>query len=660
MHIMHIALGGCLKAPPVQYGLSEDTGGHIAYILGAALRQAANPDTARVDIVTRAFDTFGPVYMQEVEPVADNIFILRLRTPSVRYLTKSALWDEVPALTAALIERLRIGPRPDVLHAHFADAAEVALDVGRMFDIPVVYTPHSLALDKDGGATETRRIKAEHRAVRHSDAIIVSSRDEAERQIPAYDQTAIGRTHRISPGVATNMGAGHPERARKLLTGLVNDPDRPTLLAIARPVAKKNLVALVRAFVGSSRLCATANLVILAGQHATAEPEAQAIISQLRNEGAAAKGSFALPTAHDSMDAAALYAHAARTRGVFVNPALFEPFGLTLLEAAQAGLPVVATRHGGPSAILADLGHGLLVDPRDPSAIAAACLSLIDDPAAWDKAAANARSGIAAYDWDRYATESLSLYRGLRVPARAVAPHAMRLLACDIDNTLTGCPTSANRFARWAEQAPYPFVVATGRSLPEARAILRHWNLPAPAAFITSVGTEIFLRGPDGLMLWEAYAKRIRASWDRDAVQHIIEGLHPDWQPAVDQKSHKISLFGNADMAASIRKALVRHFQPAQVVHSHGRLIDVLPPAAGKANAIAALAGRYGLGLADCIAAGDSGNDFDMLSRCGTAIVVSNASEELASLPQRTGLIRASRPYAGGVLEGLDLIERVG
>lgn len=659
MHIMHVALGGCLKAPPVHYGLSEDTGGHITYILGAAMQQARHPDVTRIDVVTRSFDTFGPDYIPASEPLGPKAQILRLRTANPHYLTKAALWNEVPALTAALADMLRHGPRPDVLHAHFADAAEVAFAAGALFDIPVVYTPHSLALDKDHGHTEARRLDAERRAIKQAAAIIVSSRDEAERQIPAYDPAAITRTHRISPGVSTDMRAGDPDVARSLLKGLLDNPDKPMILAIARPVAKKNLSTLVRAFVEDPDLPAAANLVILSGQHATAEPEARGIIADLQAIGSAAKGSVALPPAHDNTHVAALYALAAQSRGVFVNPALFEPFGLTLLEAAQAGLPVVATRHGGPSVILADLGHGCAVDPRDTAAISRAISSLIGSPARWDQASANALAGIAAYDWGRYAAESLDVYRSLERPLPVAPPAPSRILACDIDNTLTGCLQSASRFARWTANAAYPFVVATGRSLPEARAVLRAWNLPEPVAFITSVGTEIFFPTPQGLELWAAYGDRIGASWDRARVHAIIADLQLEWQADVDQKAHKISLFGPEGVAEIIRAALHHYGQPAQVIHSHGRLIDVLPPAAGKANAIAALAGRFGLDLKDCIAAGDSGNDFDMLSRCGTAIVVSNASAELAGLPHRTGLLRATLPYASGVLQGLGMMEDV-
>lgn len=51
-------------------------------------------------------------------------------------------------------------------------------------------------------------------------------------------------------------------------------------------------------------------------------------------------------------DISDIYLLAKETRGVFVNIALQEPFGLTLIEAAVHGAPIVATRHGGPVDII--------------------------------------------------------------------------------------------------------------------------------------------------------------------------------------------------------------------------------------------------------------------------------------------------------------------
>lgn len=58
-----------------------------------------------------------------------------------------------------------------------------------------------------------------------------------------------------------------------------------------------------------------------------------------------------------------LYRCVADAHGVFVQPALFEAFGLTVIEAMASGLPVFATRHGGPLEIIRDGQCGFHVDP---------------------------------------------------------------------------------------------------------------------------------------------------------------------------------------------------------------------------------------------------------------------------------------------------------
>lgn len=58
-----------------------------------------------------------------------------------------------------------------------------------------------------------------------------------------------------------------------------------------------------------------------------------------------------------------------------------EPFGLVALEAMASGKPVIATDHGGPREICEHGITGLLVRPRDPSALAFAMLALLRDPA---------------------------------------------------------------------------------------------------------------------------------------------------------------------------------------------------------------------------------------------------------------------------------------
>ncbi|WP_271301134.1 HAD family hydrolase [Sphingomonas sp. CV7422] len=655
MFILHLALGGCLKAPPVAYGITADTGGHIAYVLEAARAQAEAEAVDAVSIVTRRFRDarLDPCHAVASESVAPGLTIDRIATATPAYLEKEALDAELPAFIQAFCTHLAALPRlPDVIHAHFADAAAVARVAQARFGIPFVYTPHALGIDKRaaglGGDGLAARIDAERRAIAEAAAIIVSTRDEAKRQIGGYDVAVAGRIHCLPPGVPRHEAdrPGRPTLADRLGDWL-DRPDRPILFAVARPVAKKNLAALVRAYAGDAGLRDAANLVILAGRHDHAQGEEAAVLAELHRLAAdpALAGRIALPPRHDAADVAALYARAA-DGGVFVNPALHEPFGLTVIEAAAAGVPVVATRNGGPAEIVARLRHGVLIDPRDDAAIAAACRDLLCDPARHARHAQAARAHVGAYCWTRYAAESVALYRAVAAP---------RLLACDIDHTLTGCADGAAAFAAWRAASPLGFVVATGRGHAAAQAILAAWRLPAPDAYIVDVGTRLLLA--DGAGGWRAcadYARALDAGWDRAAVVRTLTPLALTPQPAETAGPHKVSFFGDAGDAARIRTALGQAGLQARVIFSHGRLIDVLAPAGGKAAAIAAYAARHGWSLGQCIAAGDSGNDADMLAACGQAIVVGNAGDELAGLPPRPGLYRAAAHHAGGIVEGLN------
>jgi len=664
MYIFHIALGGCLTAPNVNYGVTEDTGGHIAYILGAARAQAARSDVDGVRIVTRAFDdpALGAVHAQVDQQVGRGVSIRRLWTAQRGYLSKENLAAEIPALTEAFLADLDASPRkPDVIHAHFSDAAELALAARARFGIPVIYTPHSLALSKSGPVVDQKRVAAERRALTEADAVVLSSLDEAEHQVAAYGEGAQARVHRVAPGVSLRRPAA-TGAGRALLADTLDDLDRPMLLAIARPVARKNLATLARVYAGSAELQAKANLVILAGQHGDplqANDEARKELDQLRTllKGPALRGKVALPSHHTQTDVAALYEGAAQSGGVFVNLALHEPFGLTMLEAAAHGLPVVATQEGGPADIVADLGHGICVPPCDEEAIEAALQQLLDDKALWSGASQAGRTHVSRYDWSRWAETVQQICHEIR--STQPAARAPVMLASDIDNTLTGCHPSAALFAGWIERDAPVFAVATGRSLPEARRILRDWELPMPQVFITSVGSEVYLADGDGrLCLDTAFARKLDASWRRAHVQRALQDFGFNWQPDVEQRRWKLSGFGNARTAQRLERHFTRRGVAAQVVASHGRMIDVLPLAAGKGPAVCAAAKRLGLPMAQVVVAGDSGNDFDMLQAVeaglGRGILVGNAMDGMRERLSSSRVYMARASHAAGVLEGLE------
>jgi sucrose-phosphate synthase len=666
---MSIALGGCLGVPPIAFGLTEDTGGHLTYVWGAAAALAERPDVVDVEIVTRLIDdpALGAQYATPRQRYSDKLWITRVPTADRRYLSKAEAAADRPAFVQALLADLaRRSVLPDIVHAHFADAAEVARAIRDRFGIPFLFTAHSLGIDKAGCGLEDpalrARIAMEDRAIASADAIVASSRDEAERQLMAYPSADAARIHRVPPGAVLDTGMEETaDRAVALLSPFLRDIERPMILAIARPVRKKNLVALVDMFASRDDLRSRANLVIVAGLRDAPDSggeEQRAVVADLldRMDRHDLYGVLAIPKRHEQADIPALYALARRTGGVFVNPALTEPFGLTLAEAAHHGLPVVATCHGGAPDIVAELGHGLVADPNDPASFAQTIARVLDDRAAWQAASASGRRRARQWDWHGYAEQFVSIARAARGPS--VAPVDGRtLLLCDIDNTLTGCRVgSAELIDRIEREPDRIFGIATGRSLQEAQRILRDWKYPVPTLLITSVGSEIYWANGNRLAHDHAYAAWIARDWRPDAIRAVLA----DWpdvieQPPVEQRRFKLSWFASdAGVAMRVRTRLAREGIAARTIFSHGRFLDIVPERSGKSGAMQWAASRLGLELSAVYAAGDSGNDFDMLEACPNAMLVANHSAELAPLLGRQGVHLATRIHAGGIVELLD------
>lgn len=147
-------------------------------------------------------------------------------------------------------------------------------------------------------------------------------------------------------------------------------------------------------------------------------------------------GSVAYPKKHRSTEVTDIYRFAQRTQGVFVNIALQEPFGLTLIEAAAHGVPLVATKHGGPNDIIKTLRSGVLVEPTDSEVVANKIMEILGSPNLWHKYSQSGLRHISFYSWRSHCERYMvSIETRRRIRAR---PVHKRSLTFGTDSTSTG------------------------------------------------------------------------------------------------------------------------------------------------------------------------------------------------------------------------------
>jgi glycosyltransferase involved in cell wall biosynthesis len=111
-------------------------------------------------------------------------------------------------------------------------------------------------------------------------------------------------------------------------------------------------------------------------------------------------------------------AQAMASAAVVVVPSRREAFGIVVLEAWRSGAPVIVTAHGGPGSMVRDGVTGLVVDPEDVPALAAALEDVLvrrrDEAERLGKAGERA---VQQYTWGRVVDLYLAGYE--RAPSRS-------------------------------------------------------------------------------------------------------------------------------------------------------------------------------------------------------------------------------------------------
>ncbi|MCB5185845.1 HAD-IIB family hydrolase [Methylobacillus gramineus] len=702
IYILMISMHGLIRSENLELGRDADTGGQITYVVELAHALSKHAQVEKVDLLTRLIDddSLPEDYKRPQENLEDNARIIRLPCGPKRYLRKESLWPHLDQMVDQCLHFLRQqgGRLPDLLHTHYADAGYVGQQLSLLLGIPQVHTGHSLGHTKrerllaSGKKPQSierqfnfeRRIAVEESVLEHASMIITSTQQEIDEQYSKYRHFDHQRFRVIPPG--TNTSRFSPPGRKKMSSTLqetvdrfFSQPDKPLILTICRPELRKNIKGLIAAYGEDEQLQQSANLLIVAGTRQNIldleESQQQVMLDLLLDiDRYDLWGKVSIPKHITQDDIPELYRLAARRRGVFVNAALTEPFGLTLIEAAASGLPFVAPDDGGPRDIVGNCRSGVIANTLDSQAIAGALREVLEDKKRWRQWAKNGLVGVKRhYNWpahvNTYMKQVQHVLRRDRKrwrrqlvitldSGKSYMPLVNSALISDIDNTLLGDKRALRKLVTWLKEhkGKQAFGIATGRPLESAVAILKEWQVPIPEVLITSVGSEIHYGSrliPD-----TGWANHIRHKWRREdlaAAMSKIAGL--TLQAPENQREFKLSYIVDPATMPSLEEInhQLREQQLfAQLIYSHGEFLDLLPIRASKGHAIRYLAYKWGVPLRNFLVAGDSGNDHEMLVGDTLGVVVGNHSEELEKLRGMEQVYFAQGHYAAGILEGIE------
>jgi sucrose-phosphate synthase len=701
LYIMSLSVHGLVRGTEIELGRDADTGGQVLYVLDQARNLGKESEVQLVEVLTRQVwdKRVDESYAQPREELGDGVRIVRLPFGPRRYLYKERLWPYLPSMVDQIMRLVRArGRAPDLIHGHYADAGLVGAQVAKILGIPLLFTGHSLGRVKkarllDQGYSRetleerynfTERIEAEEGALETADLVIASTRQEVREQYELYDHYQPHQKVVIPPGVDLSRFSppgetnGHIGEDRSDIAGEVrrflSDPDKPLIMAMARADERKNFGTLVEAFGRNRYLRKKANLLLVMGSREDirdlpAGPRRVLTDILVLIDRYDLYGSVAYPKTHGPDDVPRLYRMAAASRGVFVNPALTEPFGLTLIEAAASGLPIVATNDGGPQDIVDACRNGSLVDPRDPVAMGREILGTIVDEDRWRTWSENGLRGVhESFSWKshvrRYLEEAKEALgeRNMEDEHRSLSrrhrlPRLDRILVTDIDDTLTGDGDALQAFIDALGEAGdnVGFAVATGRALPRALEIFEELGLRTPDILISATGTEIHYGAP--LVPDRSWQRQIAYRWEPERVRRSLAAV--DGVSLVEEVCltpfrlrFQVDTLG-APSQAGIRRHLRREGLHVTATLDHGKDLDITPVRASPGHAIRFLSHKWNLAPRRILVAGDSGNDIDMLAGETLGVVVGNHTPELEELRGRPRVYFAGKSHAWGVLEGI-------
>ncbi len=345
--------------------------------------------------------------------------------PTDSYFPKERFWGEPIEGFVDEVERYadEHDLRYDLVHGHYADGWFVAHQLSKRWGVPFLCATHSLGIRKRDNALRMNEGSAEELEEKYNFAVRIACEqaalDDADRICPLTVEEGdyIVEHYGADPAKVSVINNGvvvsefyPPEESEvaKVRRELNLGPDDLPILLIARVDPRK----------GQRELIEAAPLVVERVREASGKNVKFLFIawvdSPLANQLERRVDELGIRE-HVIYHPPVLNSEISRffwASAVYSLSSSYDIFPIVMLEAMASGLPMVATKNGGPSEIISPGEDGYLVEPTDREELADALVSVLADAAERQRLGENAhRKVVERYTWTRIAERTMEVYR---------------------------------------------------------------------------------------------------------------------------------------------------------------------------------------------------------------------------------------------------------
>jgi len=322
-------------------------------------------------------------------------------------------------LSLSLLLGLIREPTVNVLHAHTGKrVGGIVRTAARLRGIPYVVTLHGGYFEVPKGEMDQMlapiqdrvewgkafgALLGSRRVLEDAAALLCVGGDEyeaAQARLPGQ------RIELLPNGVDCDAFAKGDAAAFLATHGIA--PDRRIILCVSRIDYQKNQIGLVEAFDRVKERIPEVHLVLLGP--VTVAGYRERLVARIKDLGLTERVTLVPGLRPDDAMLPAAY-HAAE---VFCLPSLHEPFGIVILEAWAAGLPVVAARVGGIPSFTRDGEDIVHAEPDHAEDLAARLIQVLQDPSLASRiGAAGQAKARREFAWSSIAARLMDIYREL-------------------------------------------------------------------------------------------------------------------------------------------------------------------------------------------------------------------------------------------------------